>query len=208
MRHVFALLTVLFFLLSCSACSPMTPKNPFAYADGAFSVTVQGTYTPATATDESGQPRGFSATVTVGAPTDGNPTLRDLTVIFTSPDTLAGVTVTATPSTAPDGTVRRSVTFSRPSDYGEVRYTATGEELDGLLRFAEALIPLGDVAEVSPEAPDGSFAVTVTVTVTHGTEQVGSETVFWFLRGESLPWRVRKTDEYGHLEMLVMQNAS
>lgn len=204
MRRIFALLTVLWLLLSCSACSPMTPKNPFAYADGAFSVTVQGTYTPATAPHESGQPRGFSATVTAGAPAGGDPTLRDLAVTFTAPDTLAGVTVSSTLSTAPDGAVKRSVTFSRPSDYGEIRFTATGEELDGLLRFAEALLPLGDVAEVSPAASDGSFAVTVT----HGTEQGKCETVFWFLRGESMPWRVRKTDEYGHLEMLVMQNAS
>lgn len=202
MRHVFALLTVLFFLLSCSACSPMTPKNYFSYANEAFSVTVQGTYIPATATDESGQPRGFSATVTAGAPADGNPTLRDLAVTFTSPDTLAGVTVTATPSTAPDGIVRRSVTFSRSSDYGEVRYTATGEELDGLLRFAEVLLPTGDVEEESPTAPDGSFSVT------RRTKDGMRETVFTFLKGEALPWRVCGEDSYGRLEMLIIRNGA
>lgn len=200
MRRSFALLTTLWLLLSCSACSPMTPKDPFAYADGAFSVTVQGTYTPAS--DESGQPRGFSATVTAGAPADGDPTLRDLTVTFTAPHTLAGVTVSSTPSTAPDGTVRRSVTFSRPSDYGEVRYTATGEELDGLLRFAEVLLPTGDVEEESPTAPDGSFSVT------RRTKDGMRQTVFTFMKGEALPWRVCGEDPYGRLEMLIIRNGA
>ena len=200
MRRSFALLTTLWLLLSCSACSPMTPKDPFAYADGAFSVTVQGTYTPAS--DESGQPRGFSATVTAGAPADGDSTLRDLTVTFTAPHTLAGVTVSSTPSTAPDGAVRRSVTFSRPSDYGEVRYTATGEELEGLLRFAEVLLPTGDVEEESPTAPDGSFSVT------RRTKDGMRQTVFTFLKGEALPWRVCGEDPYGRLEMLIIRNGA
>jgi hypothetical protein len=186
--------------LFCStACSP-APKDPFAYAAAPFSVTVEGTYLPAN--DPDGTPRPVAATVTAGSPVGGDPTLRDLTVTFTAPSSLRGATVTATLSPAAEGTrlngaVAKTVAFSYPSDYGEVRFTATGEELDGLLRFAEALLPIGDVTERSPADEDGGY------TVARKTADGGWEAVFVFAEGEAFPRKVTLTDGKGWVELMV-----
>ena len=194
MRLLLSCLLFFCLLLCSTACVP-AQGDPFAYAAAPFSVTVEGTYLPAN--DPNGTPRPFAARVTVGASVGGDSTLRDLTVTFTSPDTLAGVTVTATPSPATDGGYGRAVTFSYPSDYGEVGFTATGDELDGLLRFAEALLPIGDVVERSPTAEDGSY------TVTRKTADGGREAVFVFAEGEKFPRRVTLTDRRGRVELTV-----
>lgn len=176
-------------LLSCStACTP-APRDPFTYAAAPFSVIVEGTYLPAN--DPEGTPRPVAAIVTAGAPVGGDPTLRDLTVTFTAPPSLRGVTVTAALSPAADGSYGRAVTFSYPSDYGEVRFTATESEVDGLLRFAEALLPVGDVAEVSPVAEDGSF------TVTRKTADGTRTATFRFTEGTGFPTEVTVEDENG-----------
>ena len=140
-------------------------------------------------------PRSFTARITVGALVGGDPALRDMTVSFTSPDTLAGVTITATLSPATDGGYDRAVTFSYPSDYGEIQVIAKGKEFDGFLRFAEALLPLGDVTERSPAAEDGSY------TVTRKTADGGREAVFIFAEGETFPRRVTLTDRWGRVEL-------
>lgn len=173
-RILVPLLTLVLVLLlpSCAA------QDPFAYAQNSFSVSVRGSYTPAGSTN----PRPFAATVTIGPPVDGDPIRRDLTVTFTAPDALTGLTVTA--SLPPDGAGGRTVTFLYPSAYGDIRATAVGEEFDGFLRFAEALLPLGDVVEVSPVARDGSYTVT--------RRSDGREAVFTFAEG-SLPLRVTVT---------------
>jgi hypothetical protein len=158
-------------------------------------VTVEGTYLPAS--DEDGTPRPFAARITVGAPMNGDLTLRDLSVTFTSPDTLAGMTVTATPSPATDGGYSRAVTFSYPSDYGEIQVIAKGREFDGFLRFAEALLPMGDVTERSPTAEDGSY------TVTRKTADGARETVFLFTKGRKLPYAVQAAGPYGSLTLRV-----
>ena len=142
----------------------------------------------------------MAALVTAGAPLNGDPTLRDLTVIFTAPPSLRGIQVTATLSPAHDGTVTRSVIFSYPSDYGEVNVTAKGNELDGLLRFAEALLPVGDVAEISSVDKDGSY------TVTRRAGDGGQETVFVFTEGAVFPSAVILTDERGRVELAVAEN--
>lgn len=191
-----ALLVLLSAALS-AACSPPAPRNDFAYADTPFSLTVRGTYLPQS--DPDGTPRPFAATVTAGAPlADGDPAARDLTVTFTEPATLRGVTVTATRSPIPEGhggSARRSVTFSYPSDYGTVAVTARGEEFDGLLRFAEALLPIGDAVEVSPVAEDGSR------TVTRRTANGEREAVFIFAEESAFPARVILMDGQGRLEV-------
>ena len=191
MRLLLPCFTVLFLMLSLPACTPTAPRDPFAYAAAPFSVTVEGTYLPTS--DEGGTPRPFAARISVGAPVDGDPTLRDLTVTFTSPDTLAGLTVTAALSPAPEGTVTRAVTFTYPSDYGQVSFTAEGGELDGFLRYAEAWLPIGDVTAVSPKAPDGSHTVT--------GQTAEREAVFTFVEGEAFPVIVRLTDGRGVVEM-------
>ena len=194
MRLLLSCLLVFCLLFCSTACVP-AQGDPFAYAAAPFSVTVEGTYLPAN--DPSGAPRPFAARITVGAPMNGDPTLRDMTVTFTSPDTLAGATVTATPSPATDGGYDRAVTFSYPSDYGEIQVIAKGREFDGFLRFAEALLPLGDVTERSPTAEDGSY------TVTRKTADGTREAVFVFAEGAGFPRRVTLTDGKGWVELTV-----
>ncbi len=194
MRLFPAILLILCLVFCSTACTP-APKDPFAYAAAPFSVSVEGTYLPAN--DPEGTPRPVAAIVTAGAPEGGDPTLRDLTVTFTAPPSLRGIQVTATLSPAHDGTVTRSVIFSYPSDYGEVRFTATESEVDGLLRFAEALLPIGDAVEVSPVAEDGSF------TVTRRWGDGAREAVFSFVEGSALPTEVRVEDPFGSLSVRV-----
>ena len=194
MRLLLSCLLVFCLLFCSTACVP-AHGDPFAYAAAPFSVTVAGTYLPAS--DEGGTPRPVAATVTAGAPVGGAPTLRDMTVTFTSPDTLAGVTVTVTLSPATDGSYSRAVTFAYPSAYGEIQVIAKGREFDGFLRFAEALLPLGDVTERSPTAEDGSY------TVTRKTADGGGEAVFVFAEGETFPRRVTLTDGKGWVELTV-----
>ena len=191
MRLLLPCFTVLFLMLSLTSCTPTASRDPFAYAAAPFSLTVEGTYLPAG--DAEGTPRPFAARISAGAPVDGDPTLRDLTVTFTAPDTLAGLTVIATLSPAPEGTVTRRVTFTYPSDYGQVSFTAEGGELDGFLRYAEAWLPIGDVTAVSPKAPDGSHTVT--------SQTAEREAVFTFVEGEAFPVVVRLTDGRGVVEM-------
>ena len=186
MRSFFLCLIAFLLLISFPACSPSAPRNPFAYAEGDFSVSVRGSYTPAGDT----VPRPFAAQITAGAPVGSDPTLRDLTMTFTAPPTLAGVTVS---SVHKDGT--RTVTFSYPSDYGKVEIPVKSEAFDGFLRFAEALLPLGDVTDISPKAADGSYTI---------TRREGDRVVVFTFGGESgPPTRVKLTDERGTVEMTV-----
>ena len=197
MRLLFALSLILCLLLSLSACSPAVPRDPFAYAAAPFSLFVEGTYD----LSDGGEtpPRPFSAEISFGAPVGGDPTIRDLTVTFTSPETLAGVTVKAALSPAPEGAVTRTVTFTYPSAYGIVESVSTGNGLDGLLRYAEAWLPVGDVAEVSPKSPDGGYTV---------TRRTGErEAVFTFAEGQTLPVGVRLTDGRGIVEMRLTDSA-
>ena len=175
---ILPLLSLLVLLPALPSC---TPKDPFAYAQTAFSVSVRGTYTPA----GSDTPRPFAAAVTVGAPLGGDPVVRDLTVAFTEPAPLAGLTVTARVVPSPDGAPERTVTLLYPSDYGTIQSTAAGGEFNGFLRFAEALLPPGDVAEISPIAPDGSYTVI--------RRADGREAVFVFTEEGTLPLRVTVT---------------
>ena len=190
--RLYRFLPVLILLLSLlTACAPAAKKDPFAYAESSFSMEVEGFYLPAN--DPEGSPRPFAATVTVGAPQGDDVTLREMSVTFTSPETLAGMTVTATPTPVPDGSIIRRVEFTYPSNYGSIRTTAQGDELDGLLRFALGWLPIGDTVEVSPKAPDGSYTIT-----RRDGERVA---VFTCEAEESLPSKVRLTDKRGTVEM-------
>ena len=194
MRLFPAFLLILCLVFCSAACSP-APKDPFAYAAAPFSVTAEGTYLPAN--DPDGTPRPIAVRVTAGEPVNGDPTLRNLTVTFTAPASLGGAAVTAALSPSPDGTVTRSVVFTYPSDYGEITVTAKGNEFDGLLRFAEALLPVGDVTAISPVGGDGSF------TVTRKTADGTREAVFSFAEGTAFPTRVILTDGQGRVELTV-----
>lgn len=203
MQLFLACLTAFCLLFSLSACAPRAERDPFAYANAPFSLSVEGTYLPAG--DAEGTPRPVAATVTAGSPLNGDPTFRELTVTFTAPPAMRGVTVIATPSPAsdgehPSGGVRRAVVFTYHSDYGEVEVTAKGGELDGFLRFAEALLPVSDIAEVSPVAEDGTYTV---IRRSDGGER---EAVFIFTQEGIYPQRVKVTDTLGSLDLTVTPN--
>lgn len=191
MRLILAVSLILCLLFSLTACTPTAPRDPFAYAAAPFSLLVEGTYLPVN--DSDGAPRPFAVRISAGAPVDGDPALRDLTVTFTAPDTLAGLTVTATLSPAPEGTVTRAVTFTYPSDYGQVSFTAENGELDGLLRYAEAWLPIGDVAGISPQDENGGYTIV--------RRTGGREAVFTLAEGQALPVGVRLTDGRGIVDM-------
>ena len=193
---LFSALAILAALLLLPACAPTAPRDPFSYTAAPFSLTVEGTYLPAN--DLEGIPRPFTARVTAGAPTGGSPTLRSLAVTFTAPASLSGLTITATLSPSADGTVTRAVTLTYPTDYGNLQATAQGTEFDGYLRYAEALLPLGDVTEISPKAPDGSYTV---------TRQLGERRAVFTFSDGSLPISVKLTDSYGVIEMLIRKEA-
>lgn len=189
---LFSALAILAALLLLPACTPTAPRDPFSYAAAPFSLTVEGTYLPAN--DLEGIPRPFTAHVTVGAPTGGSPTLRSLAVTFFSPASLSGLTITATLSPSADGTAARAVTLTYPTDYGNLQATAQGTEFDGYLRFAEAWLPIGDVTEVSPKAPDGTYTV---------TRQSGERKAVFTFSDAPLPTNVKLTDSRGVIEMRI-----
>ena len=150
-------------------------RRDFAYADGGFSASIRGTatrldadgnaeaVTSAASTPQTGaghttvgEPMPISAEVTVGAP---RPTgERDLTVTFASPASLEGVQVARRYTAAADGTLICRVTVTSASNLSFDDSAAPGA-YDPLLRFAEALLPAGDVVEVSP-VRDGARTVT------------------------------------------------
>ena len=207
--------------LLMGACAPMPPRDRFAYAGGEFEVTVRGSFTPAEIPGAeatapavpavpAATPREIAATVAFGTPVGDDPAVRDVTIVFTAPDTLAGATVTAVWKAAEgrggEGTAdgapaseeyTRTVTFSFPSPYGTPAVTATDGALDGLLRFAEALLPLGDVTDITPT--DGAGVCTVTRRSADG-ERVA---VFTFSEERALPLRVHVSDPAGVIDLSV-----
>lgn len=187
-------LIFLFALLLCgltlTACGS-AGKDPFAYANSAFSLSVEGSHLPAN--DPNGTPRPFTADILVGEPYGDDLTRRDLTVVFTSPASLAGLQVTATLSRSSDGGLVRRVKLTYPSGYGNVEIPADEGELEGFLRFAEGWLPLGDVTEMSPKPSDGYYTVT--------RKKGEREAVFTFREGRDLPVEVILTDGRGRVVM-------
>ena len=193
MRTVRSLLLLPALLLFLAACSPAPSKNDFAYANAPFTANVRGTYT---STD--GVPHPITARITVGESlAQDAPAARPITVVFTAPETLAGITVEAIYTTDADGHIRRTVTFSYPSPYGEVTASSGSSGMDGLLRFAEALLPVGDIVSVSPTAEDGTH------TVTRATADGAREAIFLFSSEQALPLRVSVQEKGETLELTI-----
>lgn len=187
------ILALLAALLSISACSPASPKDDFSYAAAPFSAAVRGTYTPA-----DGVPRPVTARITVGEPLSrDDPAARPVTVVFSAPDPLAGLTAEACYQTDTDGRICRTVTFTYPSPYGEVTTSSDNGGMEGLLRFAEALLPIGDVTSVSPTAKDGTH------TVARTTADGSREAVFLFSSEQALPLRVSVRSNGETLDLII-----
>lgn len=179
----------LFLLLT--ACAPTPPADDFAYSKAAFTASVRGTYTSA-----DGDSHPIAARISVGAAQPGEPN-RAMTLTFTQPPSLAGMTVTRTRETDSQGQPATIVTLTYPSAYGEIRASSQKGDFDGFLRFAEALLPMGDIESVSPVARDGTH------TVTRRTSDGGREGVFLFSSDRELPLRVTISDGAERMELTV-----
>lgn len=174
------------------------PPTRLTYADKGFSVTVRGqinrtapdgyTGDPAlTGESYTNQPLDIAATVTVGppsSPTDHLP--RELTVRFTAPDTLQGMTVT-----------RRTNAQGKTESFisqGTLTYTVESDDIDRLCFVALALLPEGDITTVSP-TENGVY----TVTLTSG-EITRALTL---IDGQDFPSHARLDHPHGWVELYV-----
>ena len=181
-------------LLASCATTPPVGADDFAYAAAPFSATLRGTFTPA-----DGVARPIAATVTVGASSGGDApaSARPMRVSFTRPTSLAGVTVEAAYADDGQGGSTCVVIFSHASAYGAVRTESDAGDFEGLLRFAQALLPQGDVVSVSPVNEDGTH------TVTRRTAEGDGETVYRFGAGGGLPLQVTARTGEEILELAV-----
>lgn len=191
-----ALPFLLSLLLMLPACSPPPPADDFAYAASPFTAALRGSYTLS-----DGVSRPIAATVAVGeVPTVGSSTDRAMTVTFTQPPALEGVVLSSAYQPNGEGQMVRTVTFTSPSAYGEVTASSDAGSFDGFLRFAEALLPLGDVVSISPVAEDGTH------TVTRKTSDGEWEAVYLFSAEHALPLRITVTrPKRGEVMELVVQ---
>lgn len=221
-------------MTSFSACTPAhTAQNDFAYADAPFTASVRGTFTrtapdgytgnPAlTGTSLTDTPQSIAFTLSAEAPRGRNTPNsgeRDMTVTFTEPSSLAGVTVSVVYGSAADTsatdisaadtsagdagdgaqTLARTVTVTRSVGGDTQTITDTAGAFDGLLRFAEALLPVGDIAEVSQARANGSH------TVTRRTSDGTREMIFSFSDEQKLPIGVRVSEAEYRLELTVTE---
>ncbi len=226
-RLLVTLCVLVCFMAGLSACQrsggAAVERRDFAYADGGFSVSLRGTVTrlggssekggntlpQASASAETsaaltapgvghttvGEAMPLAADVAVGAP---RPTgERDMAMTFSSPAALAGTQVARRYETGTDGALFCRVTVT----------TATGVTLDdraapgtydALLRFAEALLPQGDVVEVSP-VRDGAR------TVTCRTPDANRTAAFTFSEAGGLPVTVRVQTAAEVLDLTVTE---
>ncbi len=187
-------------LLFCvpSCARPPSPEQSFAYAEGDFSATVCGTVTrllpdgytgnPALIGDRlTGMPRSFEAVVAVHTDAAG---YRVETVAYSAPVALGGMTVTRTtaPASAEPASQVILVRGEISMDLSEVSEKIT----DALLCPLELLLPVGDIATVSPTENRH-------YTVTRRTSE-GAEAVFAFTEDDPLPLSVTFTSDARRVE--------
>ena len=192
----FPLLLLGIAILLCG-CSPTLPTR-LTYADAGFTITVRGHMTrtapdgyvggPAlTGQSYTNQPLDIAATVTVApSPSPTSHRSRALTVRFTAPDTLQGLTVTRRTNT--QGETEISVS------QGTSVFTVEGGDPDRLCLLALALLPEGDITTVSP-TENGVY----TVTLTSGR----ISRILTFTSGQDLPSHVRMEHPDGWVELYV-----
>ena len=216
MRVFSVLLLLLLAALLFTGCSAHTVADrAFSYMEEDFSATLSGSVTRLAddgyvgdvslvgdgLTDVS---RPFEATVTVktrvGA--EGERLVSALTVVYSAPSSLRGVTVSYVSDGGDAGQAR--VTLTRAvADRSSIRedrtitvdLSATHPAVrDALLAPAGVLLPVGDITAVSPET-DGVY----TVTRTDGD----TEAAFTFTKGESLPTHVTWCSPARRVEAVV-----
>ena len=179
-KRMLATLVALLLILSAAGCT-RGASDPLAYTKEPFSATVRGRVCR-TAPDG----RGDGGDLTeVSAEVSVDPVAGTATVVFTAPETLAGIE--ASRDAVGVVTVRR----------GEL--TLSGDAFAGLMRIADALLPAGDVVSRSP-VRDGTY----TATVRSGS----TETVMDYAEGAALPARIRMTDGHGWVDLYINKKTS
>lgn len=199
MRLKQMLLPAVLLLLCLTACGGTgTERNPFSYADGAFTVTVRGTVCRTLPVEAgagetlTGVPRPVSAVVSVTSP--GESGERVLTVTYTAPDALRGLTVTRALSAPgagapPDAPLPVTDTLTLQ----DMTVTDTRGTYGRLLDPVLALLPEGDVTAVAAD-PDGTRRITVTAPT--------RTAVYTLLPGRALPSQVTVTGEGYEMRLL------
>ena len=217
---VSAVLLVAVFLAGCART--VTGDRAFSYMEENFSATVKGNVTRYAADGYKGDAslvgdgltdisRSFEATVSVeSVGAGGSRLVSALTVTYTAPPSLRGVTVSYVADAAQAGgarvTLTRTVPMHATADMGAgvaervitVDLSATDPAVrDALLAPAGVLLPVGDITAVSAVA-DGRY----TVTRTDGD----TEAVFAFVKGQTLPAGVTWTSPARQVEIEVKQS--
>lgn len=201
----------IFLLLAAAGCSHATipggmtrSRAGLAYTDGSFSATVRGSCTrlsedgytgdPARAgASLTGLPQTFAATIMVTQTEDRQS--MTITVAYSEPASLAGLTVTADePRT--EGAIR-SVTVT----LDDLSFSTTDSRLDHLLAPAYALLAPGDITAVSRDDEDLR-----TVTLTDAA--TGTRTVCHFAPDRALPVLVTAETTDRRLELRVSEENS
>ncbi len=189
--RVLACVLVMAVCLAVVSCTPDTPAVPdFSYAEGAFTATVRGAFVRTIGDGYMGAAslvgdtrtevrQAVSAVVEVEAPVAEG--ARGMRVTFTEPSVLAGVSVVRE---AGSGVVtlhwpcpaEASSASTGVDDKGTLVLAAEGAE--GLLRFAEALLPAGDIEKYTPvlhgestverRSRDGDFSAIFTFSAENG----------------------------------------
>lgn len=193
------LLATVMGLWSCSGYA----QDHFAYTNASFSAEVRGELCrtvedgyrgqiPNVGESRTGVPMSFSAVVTVAFTQEGSM----VSVTYTSPESLAGLTVRRETHISPDGTQKTATTASYGS-MAEISLSETAAQ--GLLRPADAFFPQGDVTSVSP-ARDGLTELTVT-----SSEADRGTAIFSFPKDSSLPASIFLTCSTYTLTLTVTQ---
>ena len=225
--RAFCVLAALLAALLLAGCASVRPADrAFSYMEEDFSATVTGSVTRFAEDGYKGDAslvgdgltdvsRSFEATVSVetrmGA--DGSREAAALTVTYTEPPSLCGVTVSYAADAAEAGqegkarvTLTRTVPMHATADMGAgvtervitVDLSATAPAVrDALLAPVGVLLPVGDITAVSAVA-DGRY----TVTRTDGDR----EAVFTFAKGQTLPAGVTWTTPTRQVEIEVKQS--
>ena len=217
---VSAVLLVAVFLAGCART--VTGDRAFSYMEENFSATVSGSVTRFAEDGYKGDAslvgdgltdvsRSFEATVSVeGVGAGESRQVSALTVTYTAPPSLRGVTVSyvadATQAGGARVTLTRTVPMHATADMGAgvtervitVDLSATDPAVrDALLAPAGVLLPAGDVTAVGA-VTDGRY----TVTRTDGD----TEAVFTFAKGQTLPVEVTWTSHTRQVEIEVKQS--
>jgi len=201
-----SVLCAMLLALAATGCArPQASADYFAYAREGMEMTVRATITR-TASDGyggdaarvgesyTGRTWELVAAVTVSAPDEEG--RRAVSVVFSSPPALAGVTVSRTyTADAASGELTPTVTVSRALTDGQtLRVDDVEGRFDGLLRLSDGWIPQGDVVDVSPLS-DGARAVTVSA-------PDGGKAIYTFSEDEKIPLRVVWSAPWGEMELV------